>query len=251
MRRVAFAAVIVCLPLLAQTAPVPSVDELIAHYIAARGGIDKLKAVAGKRFSGHISFNEDVDVPFLVEQKRPGMMRTELTLRGMTYVRVFDGNRGWQERLGNGKVESGPSWLSGDDTRNLSEEADFDGALVDYRSKGGVAAYAGRIPLEGKSTYKIKLRLKDGNVFYYYLDAGTSLETKWEGGRDIEGRELMFESVFRDYRAVDGQRVAFRIDSISPENGQRQTVVFDRVEMNPPIDSTRFAFPAGGGNVSR
>ncbi len=246
MRPSFFAAAVLCLPALAQTA-----EELISRNIAARGGTGRLRAVAAKRFSGRISFNGDPEVRFVVEQKRPALLRTETKLRGLTYLRVFDGTRGWQERIGEGEDQSGPSWLPEDETGNLAEEADFDGAFVDYRSKGSAVSYAGRVPIDGKPAYKIKLRLKDGNVFYYYLDAVTALEMKWEGGRDIEGREVMFESLFRDYRVVDGQRIAFRIESVSPENGQRQTVVFDRVEMNPPLDGARFAFPSGGGNVSR
>lgn len=246
MTRAALAAVVLCLPALSQTA-----DELIAKNIAARGGIDKMAAVARIRFVGRISFDGDPEVPYLVERKRPGLLRTETAFQRFTYVSVFDGGRGWRERLAGGAVQSGPSWLPGDDARNLSEEADFDGPLVDYRSKGSVAAFAGRVPLDGKMAYKIKLRLKDGNVCYHYLDPVTWLETKWEGGRDIDGRELMLETRFRDYRGVDGQRIAFRIESVFPESGRRQTVVFDRVEMNPPVDGARFVFPVGGGSVSR
>ncbi len=246
MRPSLFVPALLSLNAIAQTA-----DALIARNIAARGGIDKIRAVSSKRFTGRLSLNGDPDVPFLVEQMRPRLLRTEMTVRGLTYLRVFDGKRGWQERTSGGKVLSGPSWLPEDDTGNLAEEADIDGALVDYQSKGSVAALAGRVSLDGGPADKIKIRLKDGNVFYYYLDAVTALESKWEGGRDIDGREVMFESLFRDYRAVDGQRIAFRIESVSPESGQRQTVVFDRVEMNPPLGGARFAFPSGGGNVSR
>src|SRR4051812_4881670 len=65
--------------LLTLSASAQSVDEIIAKSLAARGGVDKIKAIQSERLTGHISLGPDAEEPFLVEIKRGGKMRQEMT----------------------------------------------------------------------------------------------------------------------------------------------------------------------------
>lgn len=171
-----------------------------------------------------------------IEQKRPSKIRSEITIRGETVIRGYDGASAW-EIDSHGNV----SRLSPDETGNMAREADFDGALLDYRGKGKLAKYAGRLMFHGRDVYKLMLRWMDGNVSYYYLDAGTGLEAAEEIGRDLGGREVRFLSTFGDYRGVGGLKIAFLIEARDEESGERQTVRVDSVELNPSIDDARFS----------
>lgn len=213
------------------------IDDLIAGNISAHGGLARLKAVETKRFRGMLTSRHGSGT-LLLEQKRPAKFRAETVIEGRKYVHATDGVQAWQY-----DESAGVARLYGDEKANLALDADFDGALVDYGAKGSRATYSGRVEIEGISTYRLKLRLKDGNVLSYYLDPETFLEKKWEGGRDIGGREVIFESYFRDYRATGGLTIAHRIDTGSKEMGEPQSLSYDRVELNIPIDDSRFAMP--------
>jgi hypothetical protein len=51
-------------------------------------------------------------------------------------------------------------------------------------------------------------------------------------------------SFFSDYREVNGVKYAFQIDSDSPGTELKQSVVAEKIEINPQIDEERFAKPA-------
>src|ERR1700676_4281117 len=110
------------------------VDEILGKVLAARGGLAKLRAIHSERVSGKISFG-DMTGPFVVEFKRPLKMHMQLTIQNQTLVRVYDGrSQGWANNPFAGKINPDP--MTEDELKNINEEADFDGPLVDYKSKG-------------------------------------------------------------------------------------------------------------------
>jgi hypothetical protein len=70
------------------------------------------------------------------------------------------------------------------------------------------------------------------------------LPAKWEETRVVEGKEMAWESFFSDYREVNGVKYAFQIDSDSPGTELKQSVVAEKIEINPQIDEEHFAKPA-------
>src|SRR6266436_7537488 len=122
-------------------------DEILAKVLAARGGLDKLRAINSERVSGQISFG-DVSGPFVVELKRPLKMHMQLTIQNQTMVRVYDGKQGWANNPFAGKVD--PEAMSGDELKNITEESDFDGPLLDYKSKGNQIELVGKDKVDDK-----------------------------------------------------------------------------------------------------
>src|SRR3954452_15677532 len=106
------------------SASAQTVDEIIANSLAARGGVDKIKAVQTERLTGHISLGPDAEGPFIVQIKRGGKMRQEMTLDGKSNIRATDGVSGWA-LSGDGSMVD----LSAGDIRNMAGGADIDGPL--------------------------------------------------------------------------------------------------------------------------
>jgi hypothetical protein len=137
--------------------------------------------------------------------------------------------------------------MSDEDLQNISEEADFDGPLVDYRKKGNQIELVGKDKVEDKDVWRLKLTTKNGDARYYLFDAGTFLLLKWEGKRRAEGKEFPVESYFRDYRDVGRLKFAFEIDSGSSATDLTQKIVIDKIELNPQILDTEFLKPGTPG----
>ena len=218
-------------------------EELVSKVLEARGGIARLKAIKAERVIGNISFGPGAEGPFVVELKRPGKMHMEVTIQGQTIVRIYDGQgAGW---IANPFADNkGPVAMSGNDLKNISDESDFDGPLVDYQSKGNKIEYAGKDEVGGKPAEKLKLTTKSGDVRTYFLDASTFLLMKWEGVRKNDDQEIPVESFFRDYREVNGVKFAFEIDTDSPGSGQSQKLSIDKIELDPALDDIRFTKPS-------
>src|ERR1700722_14263650 len=150
-----------------------TVTQIIAKVFAARGGLTKMRAIKSERVSGTISFGSEASGPFVVELKRPLKMHMTLTVQNQTMVRVFDGTQGWANNPFAGKANPDP--MNDEDLKNISEEADFDGPLVDSRKKGNQVALVGKDKVEDKDVWRVKLTTKNGDVRYYLFDATSFL----------------------------------------------------------------------------
>jgi outer membrane lipoprotein-sorting protein len=216
-------------------------DEILAKVIAARGGLAKIHSVRSERVSGQITFGE-ISGPFVVELQRPLKMHMQFTIQNMTMVRVYDGkSAGWANNPFAGKMN--PDAMSEEELKNISEESDFDGPLVDHKAKGNQVELVGKDKLKDKDVWRVKLTTKNGDVRFYLFDANSFLLLKWEGQRKAEGQEVPVESYFSDYREVGGLKFYFAIDSGRSADDLTQKIRIDRIELNPQFNEAEFGKP--------
>jgi hypothetical protein len=252
LRKSLIALVVLALPVAlatAQTAapakPVsglPSVDELIAKNIEAHGGIEKIKAVQSIRMTGKMTMGQGMEAPMVIEMKRPKAMRMEFTVQGMTGIQAYDGKTGWAVMPFGGKKDPEP--MNAEDLQEAEENADIDGPLVDYKSKGYTVELIGKEKVEGSDAYKLKVNMKNGTVRYIYLDADTMLEIKNEGKRMIRGSEVEFVSTIGDYKEVGGLLYPYSIEMGAKDHPEKQNIIIDKIEINPKLDDARYKMPA-------
>jgi outer membrane lipoprotein-sorting protein len=241
--KIAWLAVVILLGLgvLPATAPGQTADEIVAKVLAARGGLDKIRTVNSQRVSGRIAFGE-VSGPFVVELKRPLKMHMQLTVQNMTMVRVYDGKSGWANNPFAGKMI--PDVMTEDELKNITEESDFDGPLVDYKDKGNQIELVGKDKVKDKDAWRLKMTTKNGDVRFYLFDSASFLLLKWEGKRKYEGQEFPVESYFSDYREVGGLKFAHQIDSGTSASELTQKLSIEKIELNPAINDSEFGKPA-------
>jgi hypothetical protein len=210
---------------------VQSVDDVVAKAIAARGGVKRIKSLNSQRLTGRISLQTGESGPFSVEMKRPGMMRETVTLGDKSMIRITDGSTGWV--VGSLRNLTEPQQVNAEELHNLANSADFEGPLVDCKTKGNRIELAGKEKIGKRPAFKLVIYMKNGENRIDFIDCKSHLEVKWQG---LVGGN-MFESYFRDYREVKGLMYAFEIAS----GGQK--IVLDKVEVNPKLDVARFQKP--------
>src|SRR5947209_11108875 len=82
---------------LAQEKSLPTVDDLVAKNVQAKGGAEALRALQSLRLTGKMLIDDgQVQLAFVETKKRPGEIRTEANLQGMTAVDAYDGKEGWK-----------------------------------------------------------------------------------------------------------------------------------------------------------
>src|SRR3954469_25580711 len=75
-----------------------TLEDILAKNLAARGGEAKLREIKTLRLTGRTMFGgrgRSIDAPWGLVQKRPGLVRSEITLQGLTQVSAYDGHEGW------------------------------------------------------------------------------------------------------------------------------------------------------------
>jgi outer membrane lipoprotein-sorting protein len=217
-------------------------EELVAKNLQAKGGVDKIKAIKSVRMSGNFDAG-GFKATVAQYSKRPDMVRETFTVQGMTQVQAYDGSSGWQISPFGGRKD--PELLGEDDVRGLSEDADIDGPLVDAQAKGNKIEYLGHDQVDGDDAYKLKVTLKNGDIFYYYLDPDTYIEIQIEKQQFIRGSVRESITMLGSYKPVNGVMYPYFIES-GPKNNpdQRSKITITRIEANVPIEDSEFKMPA-------
>jgi len=223
-------------------ATVPTLDELVAKNIEAKGGAQAVHALQSLRSTGTMLVNEGtIRLAYTQIKKRPLDVRTEATLQGMTAVQAFDGKEGWQISPFQGRKD--PERMSADDVKALMEDAEMDGPLVDWKEKGSTIEYLGTEDVDGTQAYKIKVTRKNGDINFVYLDPDHFLEIRILTQRIQQGALVETETDLGDYEKINGVFVPFSIEAGSKGDSDKQKIVIDKAEGNTPVDDAIFHFP--------
>lgn len=240
MRRITFT--VVCFFLFMLSASAQTVDEILAKSFAAEGGIAKLQSIQSRRITGDFEAGS-MQAGFTRLQKRPSKFRQDVTIQGLNMVQAYDGQAGWQIVPFTGKKD--PEVMPADDLKQIQEEADFDGPVMNYKQKGNTVELVGKEKMEGTDAYHLKVTLKNGDIRHIYLDADSFLPIKLVAKVTMRGSEMELESTLGDYKQVEGVMVPFSIEQ-HPVGGQGPgiKITVTKVEMNVPVDDATFKMPA-------
>lgn len=185
---------------------------------------------------------QQVQLPFLLEMKRPDKSRIEVEFAGKTAIQVYDGKEGWMKR----------PYLNRDDWEAFSAEQaksqvgkwDLDGPLLDYAAKGTKAQLESIESVQGRDAYKLKLTMKNGDVQHVWIDTQNYLDVKVEGlPRRMDGRMHTVWVYHRDFRPVQGLMVPFLVETAVDGYRDTHKMVIEKVGLNPALDDTLFARP--------
>ena len=236
---------------LAGDAHAQTVDEIVARYVAARGGLERIRSVQSLRMTGTLSPAPGEKGPFRLELKRPGRMRVEMILQGSTLTQATDGAAAWV--LAPMLAGGGAVLLPPDEAQSLRDQADLEGPLVDWKAKGHQVVLVSREKRPGGEAYRLKVRLKGGDVRYIAIDAATYRQVAEEGERVSPRGLVTIETRLSDHRVVEGLLEPFvvEIGMKGGEGDEEQKIVFDKVELNVALDDGRFTAPPGAKAAPR
>jgi outer membrane lipoprotein-sorting protein len=265
--------------------PALSASQIVEKHIAARGGLQAWRALQSISLSGKMDAGsgsndrsralaaqtggggaaaamakaamankkegtaadaaKQVQLPFVLEMKRPGKSRVEIEFQGKTAVQVYDGTKGWKLRpfLNRNEVEP----FTADEAKSEAVRPGYvDGPLVDYAAKGTKVALERVEPVEGHDAYKLKLTMKTGAVQHIWIDAHSFLDVKVEGTqRRMDGRMRDVWVYQRDFRSVQGLMVPFLLETTVDGYPNTHQMAIEKVTLNPKLDDALFNKPGG------
>ncbi len=255
-----------------------SVRQIVERHVAARGGLKAWREVRTISWSGRMDAGvgdsaarsaryaanatrpaserqgataradeadrppPQVQLPFVLEMKRPHRSRLEIEFAGKTAVQVYDGAMGWKLR----------PFLNRNDVEPFTEEelkaedgrGDIDGPLIDYAAKGSRVELVAVEPVEGRDAYELRVTTRAGVVQHVWIDAESFLDVKLEGApRRMDGRMRDVWILQRDFRKVQGLVIPFLLETAVDGYRDTHRMVIEKVAVNPPLDDARFTRP--------
>jgi outer membrane lipoprotein-sorting protein len=241
-----------------------SAAEIVDKNVSARGGLQAWRAVQSLSMRGKLDAGgnnrptlplpgrksgaqmppprptEQVQLPFVMELKRPRKTRVEVQFNGQTAIQVFDGTNGWKLRpfLNRHQVEP----YTTEELKSTVLQADLDGPLVDYAAKGTKVELEGVDKVGDSNAYKLKLTFKNGQMQHVWVDTTTFLDVKIEGTpRRLDGKYHPVATYLRDYQAVDGLMVPRVLETAVEGVSQTEKIQIESVAVNPKLDDALFA----------
>ena len=219
-------------------------DEIVAKYVKTIGGMERLQAIKSLRRTGKYTGGGGFEAVVVDENRRPGMVRSEFSLQGMTGVYAYDGRTGWKIEPWNGKEGRRGAARKSD---AASRRSDIDGPLINCKEKGHRVEYAGLEPVEGTDAHKLRVTLKNGDVSHYFMDTDYFVPIKIERKRMIRGAERESETTLGDYKEVAGVYLPHFYENSRKGSPNKSQVTYAKIEANVALDDTRFRKPGATG----
>jgi hypothetical protein len=223
-------------------AEAPSVDQVLAKHIAARGGYARIKAIQSVKSTGRLELGPMV-LSISIENPR-GSFRSDTSYQGLTKIEVFDGTQGWvlDPFAGDGPAAKAQP-MTPAQLKQAALQMDFDSPLVDAPAKGHRISLEGKARVGSAEAYVVRVDLATGNVLRSYLDTTTFMEIKVTNMAVNEGQEIEVEALLSDYRPVAGVMLPFVLEIRPKGQPQGMKMTFDKVEANLPMEPARFKMP--------
>lgn len=219
--------------------------QIVEKNVVARGGLEAWRKIQSMVWVGHIERpNTDApSLPYVLEQKRPNKTRFEIKARNQTWVRIYDGARGWKLRPArNGMPEVVPYTTV--ELLSAQNGQGIDGPLMDYLAKGIAVILDGVDDVEGHKTYRLNVKFPSGTSNHVWIDAQTFLEVKYDRqSRNASGQTGTVSVYYRDYRTMEGLQIPFTIESGAGTGKVADKMIIDRILLNPPLEDQMFAKP--------
>ncbi len=214
-----------------------SVDDVLEKHFKATGQ-EKLVAVHSFFIKANVS-QMGMELPMEMRIKKPDMFIINFEVQGQKMVQAYDGEKGWMIIP---MMSPEPQELTGDQLAQAKEQVNMEGELYNYEKKGSTAEMAGKVNIEGKDMFRIKLTDKEGNTKDYFIDANTYLISKVKSKVSAQGQTVDIEQIMSDYKTVDGITMAMKIESKSPMG--TAVINIEEIKFNEKFDDAIFRQPA-------
>ena len=223
-----------------------TVENIIKHNIAARGGLQQIEKVHAIQMSGYATMN-GMNAPFTIMMERPGKLRIELHMQNNAIVQAYDGNVGWARiPEDNGSIVR---QMSPSEAQSLKDEADFDGPLIHYKQKGNKVVLLGNVTTNGIDSFKLLVTSPTGEKTTMLIDAHTYNITseithkKVAGTNPVSSHMAKIETNYSDFKHVQNLVLPYSIETVV--DGKRISALkINNIQLNPELPDSLFEMPA-------
>jgi hypothetical protein len=220
----------------------PTTEEIVARYVAARGGLEKIRAIRSVIYRG--VYREGAQVS---DHATLSLMRPYLKLVGdarhpsRDFAEGYDGSA-W-ELYGNPGVvirTVGAAAAAGRHAVSIG------GPLVDSGQRGWTLTLGGEDAIGGRRAYRLEIRMPDGFVQQELVDAETWLLIGERKTAKVHafGAQVPSEELIGDYRPVGGVLFPYSRREVERASGRvLDEMQWTSISLNEDLDPAAFSPP--------
>ncbi len=214
--------------------------DVLAKMIEAQGGRKTLEAIKDTTISGTMEIIQmGINGSLTMYLKEPNKMRMDMEFMGMVITQAYDGETAWMINPQTMQAEQVPENIA----REIKRQALGNDALLNPEKYGIMYEFKGTEKIEAKDYLVLEQTMSDGHKLTHYLDPTTHLVYKTKGiTLNQAGVEVMGETVFSDYRKVNGTVVAHSM-TISQDGQEYVRMTVTKVTFNSNLEDSLFAMP--------
>lgn len=213
-----------------------SLETILEKHFKAVGQ-DKL--VAAQTYFLKAKINQmGMELPMEMKIKNPDKFRLEMEMQGQKMIQAYDGEKGWMIAPW---LSPDPQDLAGDQLKQAIEQTDMEGELYNYSEKGHLVDFVGKVNLDGKEAYRIKLTAKDGNIKNYFINTETYLITEVKAKVSAMGQEVDVDMKMSDYKDFNGVQMATKQESTTPMGAV--SIIIEEFKLDEKFDDAIFNRP--------
>ena len=222
---------------LVNVAKAQTLNEVLDKHFKAVGQ-EKMMAVNSFYIKAKVS-QMGMEMPMEMKIKKSGMFLVSIEMQGQKMIQAFDGQKGWMIAPW---VGPDPQELAGDQLAQAKQQVNMEGELYNYEKKGSTAELMGKVNVDGKEAYRIKLSSSDGNSKDYFIDAQTYYVSKVKTKVSAQGQTVDVEQIMSDNKTIDGITMPMKIESKSPMG--TALILMEEIKFNENFDDAIFKQPA-------
>lgn len=219
-----------------QPDPKPTADQIVAKYVDAIGGKDKVAKITSRQIvASRYDDVEKTTEPEEIWQQGQNLRIVTTYPKNAIITEGFGGTTGW-------KISNGPELhINRFDRTEIGRSAQvlFNPNLMSVYSK---MDYRFTTDLDGRTVYLVTGTTADNQTDRLYFDATTGLLVRRQSTVRTALGPFVYQTDFLDYKAFGGVKIPTTIKVAQP--GVRFTRKITKVKINAPItDSSVFNEP--------
>ena len=222
----------------------PTVDQILAKYVQTLGGEAALRKVTSMVVTGsrqnYAPAAAAAPPPFPIEQyaKAPNLSVTIARPANGVNSSGFDGTNAWTQNA-QGRVTQ----LVGVAANRARRDADFYPAL-NMKQTYQRLTVSGIEKIGDRETYVVVAVPQGENPEWFYFDTQSGLLLRHQVISPSAFGDVPYATDYENYRdAGNGIKVPYTIHIVGPSRPDCAAITIDKVQLNVPIDNSKFAKP--------
>jgi hypothetical protein len=221
----------------------PSLDEIVARHLEARGGVAALAAIQTLVYSGGVYQEGDYSSAgkaFMAFQAP--YFRVVGNPEDSDFMEGYDGSA-WEWYGEHGFVVRTVGAASGATRRGTH----FRGPFFDWRGDGSTLQLLGSEPIDGQPAWRVSVTTRDGFTREYFIDQRSYLivAQRTEAPIHAFGAKVRTEDRFSDYRRVAGVLFPFRGGETEIATGETlNSMTWGKIEANRVLPASWWSPPS-------
>ncbi len=210
----------------------PSVKQILEHYVQALGGADALNKINTRIVKGSRIGADGVLVPEEVYQKAPDKILTTISYPQVVFSNGFNGTVAWGH-----SSRDGAAPLADQLVAQIKRDAVFYKELKIEQLYPSLTVL-GKTPVRDMDAYVVQAKPTDGPIEKLFFDVKTGLLVRRYTESDTVLGKLGLQTDYEDYREVDGVKQPFLIHWSFPGRVWGRKV--DEIKQNVSLDDAKF-----------